>query len=136
MSGRKRREREAAELLASRPFWQASACPAWCVTGPHAVATPPEDRLHESEPFEIVLSMLGALEHERDEWLPQTLIVNLRQEYRDAEPAVVLATGQRPDMPLTYWEAGALYDALHMLLDMAQAERAAHAKPKKRRRSR
>jgi len=94
-------------------------CPAWCTQdGPHSVELMAEDRNHWGEEHPLNLSLVPA-EYISDEdayELPY-LTTYLRQNVRDAEPAVNLSQGELPGWLLTLAEARELGRTLIALAD-------------------
>jgi hypothetical protein len=76
----------------ARPFWLNGPCPAWC-TSAHLPSDHPEDRAHWSATWHVPLLLAPAARTVDDAEAPQRLKVTLWQPYRDAEPTVLLGTG-------------------------------------------
>ena len=118
---------------ASRVYWQAAPCPAWCQDGgQHKNADSGSDRAHFGVSSAIWLTTGdGHVETgtkrpdgspDIDAWRvwPDDVRAWLTQEYREIEPRVGMGYGDNTEWHLTLSEAAELRDLLTSLIDQAR----------------
>jgi Domain of unknown function (DUF6907) len=108
----------------ARPFWLTGPCPAWCIEK-HEEAEFPCDRRHAGEYHAVALSMEDPFdagwpakpgEAKASRWVPRELEAALEQDWREAEPHIVIRASDTEYYELTIAEADELAaDMAHLL---------------------
>lgn len=106
-----------------RPFWLTGSCPAWCREG-HRHDNYPDDRHHIGEYHTVYLAMedpYKGLVISGDPWMPQELQAALEQDWREAEPHIVICVfASDKYYALSLAEARELADDITALVTAAQ----------------
>ena len=104
-----------ASMQAARPYWMTRPCPPWCWGG-HADEEQPGDRACMSEvEHRITLTTEDAdVLVVNGKFVTEPVVVgaSLVQEYREAEPRVVLSRGETAELHFTLGEARKLAAAI------------------------
>jgi hypothetical protein len=111
------------ELPEPPSWWVTHPCPAWC-RGGHSDGDLQGDRIHQSFIYDIALSLAPPVPTILDTYRSELVSVWLEQEWREVEPRVHFAVGERRDTDhqLTLAEARDVFARFAALLTAAGGE--------------